>query len=473
VLLDAEPETLQDAQFMGTSDYKITRDLPNFTDVVYYPQKRPTGDDMGGDLPKLLCTSDVIGGRVAEAYVDSFWEKGELPEPKAHRIHPYPAKFPAFLATKAFSYARGQGLNITRVGDIFCGCGTVALEARREGVGFWGCDINPVATLIAKAKSSNYLPSRLRAYANQIADAYSRVSSEIDFPKAAYQRLMYGYQPAQYEELCRLLNAIRVTLPLRSSYLPLFLCAFSAILKPTSQWHPRAIKPQLDPNKTPARPMTAFFAQCELMASAWQEHNDLQRTHQEIYTENVLTVAPPIGGLDMIVTSPPYVTSYEYADLHQLSAIWLGFADDYRTLRDGSIGSTQHTLNFNREFKNLNEIGTKTVFALYTRDRSAAHSVAKYYLDMQHAALRCHAFLRPKGIGFFVIGNTRYKGVHVDNAAHLTYALLHAGFSSVKLTKRRIINKSHTPYRRDDGRFSRSWTTNQTYAEEYILLAHK
>jgi adenine-specific DNA methylase len=29
------------------------------------------------------------------------------------------------------------------------------------------------------------------------------------------------------------------------------------------------------------------------------------------------------GRATLIVTSPPYVTSYKYPDLHQLSAIWL------------------------------------------------------------------------------------------------------------------------------------------------------
>ena len=28
--------------------------------------------------------------------------------------------------------------------------------------------------------------------------------------------------------------------------------------------------------------------------------------------------------IDLIITSPPYVTSYEYADLHQLSLLWFG-----------------------------------------------------------------------------------------------------------------------------------------------------
>ena len=32
--------------------------------------------------------------------------------------------------------------------------------------------------------------------------------------------------------------------------------------------------------------------------------------------------------VDLVITSSPYVTSYEYADIHQLSTIWLDLADD-------------------------------------------------------------------------------------------------------------------------------------------------
>ncbi|MDR0932038.1 MAG: hypothetical protein LBM70_03350 [Victivallales bacterium] len=45
-----------------------------------------------------------------------------------HRIHAYPAKFPAFITTKAISYALENGLAPKRIADIFCGCGTVAFE---------------------------------------------------------------------------------------------------------------------------------------------------------------------------------------------------------------------------------------------------------------------------------------------------------------------------------------------------------
>ena len=42
---------------------------------------------------------------------------------------------------------------------------------------------------------------------------------------------------------------------------------------------------------------------------------------------------------DFIVTSPPYVTSYEYADLHQLPSLWFGYLNTLPEFREKFIGS--------------------------------------------------------------------------------------------------------------------------------------
>ena len=59
----------------------------------------------------------------------------------------------------------------------------------------------------------------------------------------------------------------------------------------------------------------------------------------------------------LIVTSPPYVTSYEYADLHQLTAIWLGYADSLSEFRSKFIGSIQKD---NRLVKLYSKTGRET-----------------------------------------------------------------------------------------------------------------
>ena len=92
---------------------------------------------------------------------DSFWDYGEAADEPIHRIHSYPAKFPAFITTKALRYAREQDVDVKLVADVFCGCGTTAVEAKKNGKNFWGCDINPVAALIARVKTHHYQDSVL------------------------------------------------------------------------------------------------------------------------------------------------------------------------------------------------------------------------------------------------------------------------------------------------------------------------
>ena len=115
------------------------------------------------------------------------------------------------------------------------------------------------------------------------------------------------------------------------------------------------------------------------MFVANEEIDSFNNSVSKIVTENFLDEVTSRPRIDMIITSPPYVTSYEYADLHQLSSMWLGFTDDYRKLREGSIGSLHQDYNFSREWKRLNSSGNKIVSLLLNCDKSKAHSVAKYF----------------------------------------------------------------------------------------------
>lgn len=131
--------------------------------------------------------------------VEDEWNFSNDAELVMHSIHTYPAKFPAFIAKKAFDYAEAEGVNITKVADIFCGCGTVALEAKTHGKDFWGCDINPVATLIAKVKSESYDIDVVKNYYQCIRGFYSNIELLVDFHLCIYPlipidfRLLFRY----------------------------------------------------------------------------------------------------------------------------------------------------------------------------------------------------------------------------------------------------------------------------------------
>lgn len=405
--------------------------------------------------------------------IDAFWNLGEQPESKMHRIHAYPAKFPAFLASKAMQFAEDEKLCLHLVGDIFCGCGTVAYESLRKNVNFWGCDINPVAVLIAKTKSCKYNDRHLHVCFDKIAKTFANSKDDKrQFSQIARERIEYWFEQSQIAELSKLYNAILSSVPPSSNYRGFFLCAFSNILKGTSRWLTKSIKPQIDPNKKTADVWDSYVNQFSVMHQASNENDISPNSNVNIKCGNFLSLNTS-KEFSLIMTSPPYVTSYEYADLHQLSSLWLGYAEDYRTLRNGSIGSLYNSFDLGQEVKHLNPVGTQVVLSLQNKDKSQARSVAKYYLDMQKVTTKVHRILSPKGWAIFVIGETEYKGVRIENAKHLVESLFHAGFTKVGITKRKISNKILTPYRDAIGRFSSDSENRHVYAEEFIIVGKK
>lgn len=405
--------------------------------------------------------------------IDSFWNVGDEKELKIHRIHAYPAKFPAFITTKALDYVQKNNFIPHKIGDIFCGCGTTACEARRNNIDFWGCDINPVATLIAEVKSHSFKKGWLEKHYKKIIELYSTLTDFSKF-EDANPRLQYWYIDSQYNDLSKLKKAILLAVPDKNSiYQKFFLCAFSNILKPASKWLTKSIKPQVDPHKTKASVLELFRKQYKFMVFACVENNVRNNPNITIETKNFLDESDYSKKLDMIITSPPYVTSYEYADLHQLSTLWLDYTSDYRDFRKGTIGSDFCHESIESEIKNLNSSGAEIVDKMKVVDKAKAKSVAKYYLDMQKVAQKTYNILNKEGYALFVIGNTEYKSVRIDNALHLSQSLLDAGFSELQITKRKISNKILTPYRDVNGKFSSDSSGRKIYSEEFIIIGKK
>lgn len=403
--------------------------------------------------------------------VESVWNDSEEKELLMHTIHVYPAKFPAFIATKAFEYAENEGVVVGRTADIFCGCGTVALEAKVHGKDFWGCDINPVATLIAKTKSTTYDLVLFNQYFESVKIRYKNVTTQNDVYSCANKRLQYWYTENSYVDLYRLKASIEQEVP-EGEYRDAFLCIFSSILKTTSRWLTKSIKPQVDPDKEENNIWNVFERHSDKFIKAIDEIAKFENTEVDIQIQTCnFLETNNVPNVDLIVSSPPYVTSYEYADLHQLSTLWLQYAKDYKELRQGSIGSTYNSANYPIKHELLNEVGRRIIKNLEDGKVSNAkiRAVARYYIDMQNAVEKCAGMLNNGGMVFFVVGDTEYKGVQILNSEHLIQSMTIAGFHDIKATKRTISKKMLTPYRDAKGKFSSDKSNRTIYHEEYII----
>ena len=397
---------------------------------------------------------------------DEFWNNGEEKELGIHKVHVYPAKFPSLIAQKSLVYAKRHRCKVERVADIFCGCGTVAVEARRKGVDFWGCDINPVAVLLARAKTNIYSAQEVSNIGNSMIDSFT--NSEIKKTYSmANERLQYWFLEEQYDQLSHLKNIID-NYDMDENYHTLFLCIFSSILKSTSKWLTKSIKPQVDPNKPVHDVIQTFKKQLKVFVKAIEEAAYQNLSNIEIERLNVLDI-DKTDYADLIITSPPYVTSYEYADLHQLSSLWLGYTNDYTELRTDSIGSLYNVAKDSD--RALTETSQKIVKAF--PDNSQGRSIARYYDQMYQVIKKCYQLLRKKGKCVFVIGDTEYKKTRIENAKCLSEAMIMNGFEIELITKRKIGNKFLPSHRDENGKFSSNKGDRQIYSQEYIIIGRK
>lgn len=397
---------------------------------------------------------------------DEFWNTGKQKELLIHKVHVYPAKFPSLIAQKSFDYALKYDSKIKRVADVFCGCGTVAVEACRKGFDFYGCDLNPVAVLLSEVKTTNYQKSEVERIGNEIIDNFN-ISEFKNMFQFANERLKYWYTEKQYNQLYCLKQLIDNT-NMSNDYHKLFLSVFSSILKPTSKWLTKSIKPQVDPNKEVHSVIESFEKHLKIFINAIEQEDYRSNNTVEIQRMSVLDIDKK-EYVDLIVTSPPYVTSYEYADLHQLSSLWLEYTDDYTALRKDSIGSqygADKTVNFE-----LNVIAQKIVNQFPKNSQGAA--IARYYSQMNDVVQVCYKLLKKCGLCIFVIGDTEYKGIRIENAKSLAESMIINGFTIQQISKRKIANKFLPSHRDVNGKFSSNKEDRKIYSQEYIVIGKK
>jgi DNA modification methylase len=175
--------------------------------------------------------------------------------------------------------------------------------------------------------------------------------------------------------------------------------------------------------------------------------------------------------VDLVVTSPPYCTSYNYAELHQLSAFWLGRVTTLASWSNRFIGSVP---GGRYERDSLPDDATLALDKLARRDEERAARLSRYWQDMRSAYKRVFESLRPRGVACIVIGDTRHRGISIPNVAVTRALLSMIGFRVEGEILRTVANKS-LPQSRNPrtGRFVGSGPCRASYATESILVARK
>src|SRR3989344_3878469 len=391
-----------------------------------------------------------------------------------HGYHRYPAKFiPQIVSRLAEKYTNEGDLIV----DPFGGCGTTLVESKIMGRSSIGVDINPVAVLITKAKITPIDPNKIGRVFTILKEKLGAYSEDTKIKVPEHERIDYWFKLEEKRRLAFIFAEISMLKD--QDIRDFFFCGFSNILKNCSVWLQKSNKPTRDINKKPSDPIQTFYKQIKMMTRGNARFYELskEKNHLEIpsqvYCADARAIPVKDNSVSLIVTSPPYVTSYEYADLHQLTALWLEYTKNLSDFRKRFIGTSYH----NKKDLILNSTLAENIRKeLLEKDKKTAEEVSTYFSEMNQVFIEMKRMLKKGGKTCIVIGNTSLKGVEILNAEVFVEQLQNLGLKIADIIKREIPSKN-LPSVRDEktGRFAGINDKNKVsaYPTEYILIMEK
>jgi DNA modification methylase len=391
-----------------------------------------------------------------------------------HGYHRYPAKFiPQVVSRLVERYTKLGDLVV----DPFGGCGTTLVESKVMGRSSVAVDINPVAVLITKAKITPINPVKIEKEFENIKIRLEAYNEKTKVKAPEHERIDYWFKPEEKRRLAFIFAEIsRIK---DQDVQDFFFCGFSNILKNCSIWLQKSNKPTRDFEKKPSEPVKTFLKQIKMMLRGNERLFEMlsERKYLKVPSKVVCTDARTIptkdNSVSLIVTSPPYVTSYEYADLHQLTALWLEYTKDISDFRKRFIGTSYHS---KKDLILNSSIAENIRKELLEIDQKTAEEVSTYFSEMNQVFTEMKRMLKKGGKTCIVVGNTSLQGVKILNAEVFVEQLQNLGLKVADIIKREIPSKNLPSVRdKKTGKFASITDKNKVsaYPTEYILVMEK
>ena len=362
-----------------------------------------------------------------------------------HGWHPFPAKFPPQLPQFFIERLSEPGQAVL---DPMSGSGTTLVEAQRLGRRAIGCDIDPLARMIAAAKLTPVRPVDAlktgRAVLERAQKDYwtgrDKLKGDLRerFDAKTRDFLDYWFPEDRQLELAALLRQIE---GIEGRSMQQFLkVAFSSTIIAKSGGVSLArdlahTRPHRVLDKTTPSAFAAF--EKRLKANAAPGCEIPARTQAKILAASASDTGLAPESVDLVVTSPPYANNaIDYMRAHKFSLVWFGWSlDDLKDLRKTYLG---HDALAPESPVPLPERCEATLATLAERDERKALVLRRYFCEMSGVLREMHRVLRVGGSAVVVVGTSTLRGMDVETHRALAAIAEGLGFACAGIGVRRL-----------------------------------
>lgn len=362
-----------------------------------------------------------------------------------HGFHTNPAMMILQVARRLIHLYGQPGQTLL---DSFCGSGTSLVGARLAGLNAYGIDLNPLAVLLARVKTTDLAEPLLREALIEVIEAYREGirKSAVQVPR--FFNVDYWFSPEVQWQLAYLRE---VVLAIEHQQVREFmLVAFSHTVRECSYTRKGEFKlyrlPESQLQNFHADVLGTFMDKVERNIEGMLQFSAEVKPHtwaQVLQSDTRLRQPMEVESIDLMVTSPPYgdsQTTVAYGQFSRLCLQWLGLpCEEAKSVDARALGGKVYQNKAVPPYRSgalewaLEQIAS--------RDARRARQVQAFYDDFAHCLVEITRVCRTGAKACYVVGNRTVRGVRVPTDTILREMAESCGWRFVEQFERRIPNK--------------------------------
>lgn len=372
-----------------------------------------------------------------------------------HFIHSYPAKLlqqiPYFFLNNTI-FSQEDDIIL----DPFCGTGTVLLEASIANRNAIGIDVNPLAALISKTKTTKVDILDVKYELAKIKEEfkiYQKSKRKYNIPKIS--NIASWYSPKNIRKLSKIKDIVSNIN--EQEIKDFFQVVFSLCCKKFSYSDPRISVPvKINIDKFPeghslriaAVKNLNFIDKNEVFEFFIEQANKninrlinyqnvtmLNSNQVKVYNTDIKTIENTLvkdESVQLILTSPPYVSAQKYIRASSLSLQWLELNNStISKLNKQSVGREDFPKS---EYEKFHVTGFENIDTLlrkiYEKNKLRAYITYTYLIEMEKSFKKFYNILKNNGYFVMVIGNNTIAGYEFMTHKYLIEIAESIGFST-------------------------------------------